>query len=214
MKHSIRQSTLFLVICITLLAVGLTACQPDGLTESTAVPPTAIAESLTPSSQTPEPVSIVPAYPGAATVPGEVDFGSYPAPQAPEQIDPRTRFPQGPLTIPPAKADTGVVRGRLIVADVAVELALFTEDIYLAPVIYMEGEIRLPFLSLDESLDPKAALRSSDNEFVFTDVPPGEYGIIIHSPVSDTVVPDVEYGFLIIEVVAGKVLDLGDLMLQ
>lgn len=208
------RSTVFVMVLVLGLALGgcNTPAEPVASSPAPTVPavvtPVVQAETTAVVSQ-----NVESAYPGTVTTPPNADLGSYPAPELPERIHPRTQFPDGPLTTPSAKADTGVVRGRLK-AEPSVELVLFTGDIYLAPVIYMEGEIRVPFLSLDETTDPKASLRNSDNEFIVTDVPPGEYGVIVHTPVSDIVVPEAEYGFLIIEVVAGEVIDLGDLTVE
>lgn len=212
MTYTIRKNALS-VVCLFLLTVGLAACQPIAPVDTVVAPDLTPRATMTQETQASASTPDVQAYPGPVTPPANVDFGSYPGPEVPERVEPGSHLPDGPLTVPSAKADTGVVHGRLI-ADAEMQRVLFAGDIYLAPVVYMEGEIRVPFLSLDVSRDPKATLRNRDNEFVVVDVPPGEYGVVIHMPESAVVVSDEEFGFLIVEIAAGAVTDLGDLVVE
>jgi hypothetical protein len=82
-------------------------------------------------------------------------------------------------------------------------------DIYLASIRYTEGQNQLPFIRLDPDNDPKATLRNEAKEFAIVNVPPGEYGIVIHTPINDYIVPDGEGGFRILEVKENTVIDLG-----
>ena len=72
----------------------------------------------------------------------------------------------------------------------------------------------MPFVRVKPGEDPRASLRNEANEFAIVDVPPGKYGIVLHTPVSDYVIPDEGGGFLIIEVKEGEVLDLGVIELR
>jgi hypothetical protein len=117
------------------------------------------------------------------------------------------------LEIPQPKPDLGVVRGQFVAKN-AVARAMISGDYYLAPVIYTQGKVEIPFVSLDIQKDPKATLRNLNYEFAFVDVPPGEYGIIVHTPVSDYVIPDGAGGFRLIKVETGKVIDLGVIELE
>ncbi len=72
----------------------------------------------------------------------------------------------------------------------------------------------MPFIRLKPDEDPKATLRNEENEFAIVDVPPGDYGLIIHTPVSDYVVPEGEGKALIIEMKKDEILDLGVIRLQ
>jgi hypothetical protein len=107
----------------------------------------------------------------------------------------------------------GVVTGRIIATSPAARASL-AGDIYLAPIINTNGKTPMPFIRLAPDEDPKATLRNEKNEFAIIDVPPGEYGIILHTPVSDHLVPDSEGGFMIIEVEENEILDLGTIELQ
>lgn len=82
-------------------------------------------------------------------------------------------------------------------------------EIYLASVRYAEGESGMSFIRLDTANDPKATLRNEANEFAVLDVPPGEYGVVIHTPISDYILPDGAGGFLLITVEEGQIMDLG-----
>ena len=72
----------------------------------------------------------------------------------------------------------------------------------------------MPFIRLKPGEDPKATLRNEENEFAVVDVPPGEYGVIVHTPVNDYVIPGAEGRALTIEVEEDEILDLGVIELQ
>lgn len=147
-------------IAVLVLIVALGACNKPAATPLAPSPDATVMPAVAPTAQSgvaeTNTQSGDAAYPAPDAESAIVDFGSYPAPPIPERVHPRTQYPDGPLTIPATKADTGVVHGRLV-ADEATELALFTGDIYSGPVVYMEGETRVPFLSLDETADPKVS---------------------------------------------------------
>ena len=117
------------------------------------------------------------------------------------------------LVIPEPSADSAVVYGQLTAKD-AVGQSYLAGDVYLAPIIYSEGEMQFPFVSLDVDRDPKETQRTKDHRFLFVDIPPGVYGIVIHTPVSDYVVLDDIEGFRYIEVSAGDVIDLGIITIE
>ncbi|RMF29576.1 MAG: hypothetical protein D6759_13610, partial [Chloroflexi bacterium] len=77
-----------------------------------------------------------------------------------------------------------------------------------------QGSTPVPFIRIKPGEDPKATLRNEANEFAILNVPPGEYGIVIHTPVNDYVVPDGAGGFLTIQVKEGEVVDLGVIELR
>lgn len=124
-----------------------------------------------------------------------------------------TPEPDSGLQAPTPSPGLGVVTGRVVAVSPAGR-AFLAGDIYLAPMIHTEGETSMPFIRLKPDEDPKATLRNEENEFAVVDVPPGEYGVIIHTPVSDYVVPGGEGEALIIEVKEDEILDLGVIELQ
>jgi hypothetical protein len=92
--------------------------------------------------------------------------------------------------------------------------AFLAGDVYLAQVRYTEGDVPIAYLRLDPDRDVKATLRNESNEFAILDVPPGDYGLIVHTVAGDYVVPDSEGGYLEINVLADQTLDLGVLEMR
>lgn len=117
------------------------------------------------------------------------------------------------LDVPTPSPGLGVVTGRIVATSPAAR-AFLAGDIYLAPIIHTEGETSMPFIRLKPEEDPKATLRNEENAFAVVDVPPGEYGVIVHTPVNDYIVPEAEGSALIIEVEADETLNLGVIELQ
>ena len=124
------------------------------------------------------------------------------------QASPTEETSESDLQVPTPSPGFGVVTGQ-IVAAVPAARPFLAGDIYLAPVIHAEGEASLPFIRLKPDEDPKADRRNQQNEFVFVDVPPGNYGLIVHTPISNYLVSDGEGDTLVVEVKKNEVLDLG-----
>jgi len=113
------------------------------------------------------------------------------------------------ITIPSPQEDLAVVYGTLLIVD---------DDLpYLAPSLYLgqilkpdddpESTLILSSVSIEE--DP-IAKQSVDGVFVFVDVPPGQYGLFIWTPMSLFLIEDVETDQpIIFEVESGESLDLG-----
>jgi hypothetical protein len=125
------------------------------------------------------------------------------------------RISQQPYTldVPEPAAGTGAVRGRLIAASPSAQMFV-AGQVYLAPLNYIEGEVRIPYFSVDLAADPLEDLRNDSGEFAIFDVEPGEYGIVVYTPLTSYAVPGEEEGMRIIEVVEGEILDLGDIVIQ
>lgn len=118
------------------------------------------------------------------------------------------------LEIPTPSSGLSVVAGRLVATSPSGR-ALLSGDIYLAPVQYAEGGTEpFPYIRLDPDQDAKATLRNEQGEFVILAVQPGSYGLVIHTPVSDYVVPDGEGGFLVLELEPDQLVDVGSIELQ
>jgi hypothetical protein len=98
-----------------------------------------------------------------------------------------------------------------------------TDKPYLAPGIYLGKEISnkdssnssVPsVISISPSSDPLAT-QAQDGSFMFTNVEPGEYRLFLWSPMSLVLVKDVNTSEEIIIIVsAGKITDLGDIVIQ
>ncbi len=143
-------------------------------------------------------------YPVDATMDPEVFSGDsgYPidSPEAEAHVLPDD------LDIPDPSEGTAVVHGKLV--------SLSSDNgPYIAPALYLgsvlssENGIFLGSISVDE--DPEG-LQASNGEFVFTDVPPGNYGLFIWTPVNAFIIKDeTTEEPVVLEVVAGETYDLG-----
>lgn len=122
---------------------------------------------------------------------------------------------QSPLPTPsvdlPWDADpaqgAALVRGRIEIVQPAVLLG----ELYLARAVPTTNpEVEL--LERDHDNSPAAVVDRSTGRFVFVDVEPGKYGLIIWEPMGSGPVTDPETGeTLFFEVSAGEVKDLGTL---
>ncbi len=116
------------------------------------------------------------------------------------------------LEVPEPEAGKGAVRGRLVIANESLQFYL-AGQVYLAPLNYMEGDVQVPYISVDTARDPLEDLRN-EGEFAFLNVEPGEYGIVVYTPLTSYAIPGEEEGLLIIEVQEGEILDVGDIVLR
>jgi hypothetical protein len=113
--------------------------------------------------------------------------------------------------IPTATQDKGVVYGILMQIDTKQPL---TEaqgvDVFLGAIL-RSGDNAQSLASLDKTTAPRAD-PDANGRFVFADVPPGEYAIVVRSPVSEVVARKLDQpGDVIVVVVAGKAIDLGEI---
>lgn len=120
------------------------------------------------------------------------------------------------LTIPTPEKDTGIVFGKLVNSE--------SQEPYLAPMLYLgryihpEEEVEgMPrAISLTTEVDPKA-IQAQDGTFVFTNVPPGDYGLFIWTPMSLVLVKDsenVKNENVVVIVRGGKLTDLGTIEIE
>lgn len=121
------------------------------------------------------------------TQPETVSESPVPPSPSPAMSTPTTANDE-PLTLPTPAPNTAVVHGQI--GEVAPENRLFLSgEIYLAPVVELEGENPLPFIRLEPDKDPKATIRTDAQEFVIPDVQPGNYGLVFHTPIDDWILP-------------------------
>lgn len=108
--------------------------------------------------------------------------------------------------VPTSSAGNGTVQGSIDAS--AVREPFGGGDLRLAPLVE-STTIEKPLFSLSAGEDPLAVLRP-DGTFVFSDVPPGHYGLVYWTPAGSFLVPDPETGHsLILDVRAGQVVELG-----
>jgi hypothetical protein len=119
----------------------------------------------------------------------------------------------GPRQIPTASADTAVVHG--IVREIDTKKALSEDqgvDIFLAQVLHT-ADNSMSISSLDKTSAPRSD-PDKDGVFVFSNIPPGEYAVVIRGPISEVVARQTSdlSKDLVITVSAGQTLDLGEVL--
>jgi hypothetical protein len=135
----------------------------------------------------------------------------YPYPGANSQGSaPTTAVDSGPLVVPTATAESGVVTGVFSnnTNEDSVAVTLAGRTLFLAKVLTnAEGVAGL--VEMDRASAPSAEL-NANGEFAFTDVAPGSYGVMLDTVQGPQLLNDPATGnSIVIEVVAGQVLDLG-----
>jgi len=187
-----KSGVLTVMVLIFTTALLTSGCQTDAMSTST--------EQV-------EEMTAYPAYPASTKkdIPTGVDSG-YPAEET--RVEEENILPDV-LTIPTPSADSGVVSGKL--------LGKTDDQPYIAPGLYLGKLIRSnqedsdtpPLIGISTGSDPKA-IQANDGTFVFTDVPPGEYVLIIWAPMSIVPITDPEtQSELIVTIEAGDAVDLG-----
>lgn len=194
MMKQIFQTLLLFILIFSLSSCTAATPTPDA---PAAVPTTAAIES-TPA------LGVQEGYPAASGSGGPTD--AYPGPVSPTQ-DLMGAFPQA-VNVPEPKEGLGVVTGRLI--------ELSTNQPYLAPTLILgtlvfasDPNAAPPLVGYSEETDPKAT-QDLSGKFIFTDIKPGSYGIVVWTPGSHTLVNDSQGNTVQVTVEAGKVVDLGN----
>lgn len=158
------------------------------------------------SSTTPQMVTEKPSTPGyPAAGQQTLSSNAYPGP-GPGEEDRKSFYPPS-VSVPKPKAGLGVITGKVIERG--------TNEIYLAPTLIL-GELSFadnpsapPLVGFSEQTDPKG-IQDQSGKFIFEDIKPGKYAIVVWTPISQTLVSDEKGATVMIDVTAGKVIDLGD----
>jgi len=120
------------------------------------------------------------------------------------------------IDLPTPRPGKGIVVGRIGHATEAQRIWNFGAKIYMTQLIYAkdnQGNSVVPILGLDFKEDLNEDLVVGD-KFIFVDVPPGEYGFILNNPIENYPVPGSHTsGFLIVDVVSGETIDVGEVAL-
>jgi hypothetical protein len=177
--------TLYVVLFV-LLTAGVTACggNPETATP-TAAAPAPVATTLPATQPAPATATAVPVEQPAS--PLSAPDSPLAAPVSPLAAPVSVQTSGCDLDFPAPAAGTGIVCGR-VVSNTPVTRYFMAGDFYLAPVIYSKAaledgsEIDVPFISLNVGSDKLADVKTEIGEFVFLDVPPGEYGVVIYTP--------------------------------
>lgn len=113
-----------------------------------------------------------------------------------------------PLAVPTPTSDSAVVTGRLVYA--GAEDKPFLASLYLGPALQADQPGVAPLISFSEQTDPLAVQAAGTGQFLFVNVPPGTYGMVLWNPASSRIVQENKTGeTLLFTVEAGQLLDLG-----
>lgn len=111
-----------------------------------------------------------------------------------------------PFVVPMPGADMSVVTGQIV--DQLTGKAPLEGVVYLGKLTSMDTGA--PIVSLHKNEDPRA-IPNPDGFFAITDVPPGEYGVILLTPDISFLLDKDNGDSLLIEIKAGETLDVGKL---
>lgn len=122
-------------------------------------------------------------------------------------------FPQDfELHIPTPSQNGGVVTGKLV--HMSSDSEPYIADLYLGLAIPADQPDFDPIISFSQETDAKAIQNPSSGEFVFPNISPGIYALVIWTPINSNVIrePGGEK-FMLIEVVTGETLNLGTIFI-
>lgn len=124
------------------------------------------------------------------------------------------------LDFPSPSNGSAIVCGGVISETPATKY-LLAGDFYLAPVIYSKAkledgsEIDIPFVSLNVGSDKVADIKTESGGFVFLNVTPGEYSVVIYTPIQSFLFHDgTGQNTLIFRIEAGELKELEQLSLD
>jgi hypothetical protein len=147
----------------------------------------------------------VEAYPAGAT-PTPFDYNQDEGYPAPETSAPPEQLPES-LEIPEPAGDRGAVTGQLLTPGPGGNP--YIGALYLASTIQSDQEGFPPIVAFSDQTDP-VAVQDQTGRFLFSDVPPGTYALVIWNPVASTVIEEPGTNdYMVFEVKAGEVTDLG-----
>lgn len=201
---------------ITLIAVSagvlaaMTACGGGDTPTATPMPPTVVpttAPTATKVQPTPVIATVTPkAPPTAEPSQAESPLAAPDSPLAP----PSPLMPPAPAPTPVTAADTGGLIGQIIVTRPTGDVAVAGLVIGLAEVIL--GDDGLPKASGYEASAAPKTTTDDYGRFVFNNLKPGRYTLILDAVVTQYQLDNVETGdTIVIEVKPNAVLDLGEL---
>jgi len=113
---------------------------------------------------------------------------------------------ESPVITPVSQPGMGTVIGRLAVERIREPFA--GGELYLAK---LTGNGEHPLYSLDIHSDPRAYIDRQGN-FVFVDIPPGNYGLVFWSPAGSLLVANSSGTSVTFTVTANEVVDLGTIV--
>ena len=189
----IKKTIFFLLIILIFIATG---CQGETTPQPLPLPSQTAVGSIPGVEGYP--------YPGpVATTPVSNAFDeSYPVPEITPVV---IQLPES-LVVPEPGKGTGIVIGKMVSGP---DKQPFLGALYLARTIKADKEGLPPIVAFSDSSDP-LAVQDQSGRFLFIDIPPGVYALMIWNPVTSTVIQDEKTKeYRLIEVKAGEMTDLG-----
>lgn len=188
---------LFKVLLLTtLLAAVLAGCSIDST-------PTASVESPVPTSPA-EAFATISGYPASnyENLPTVPNSESYPAPDVEASKD---LFPES-IEVPTPSEGMAVVTGHVL--EKSNEKPYLAPSLILGELVYSNDKTVAPLIGYSVETDP-VATQDRTGKFVFKDVKPGEYAIVVWTPNSQTLITDRQNVLIVVNTEAGQTLDLG-----
>ncbi len=189
--------TLLLVVLILLALSGCGAGNNAG---------TPSVNSQNNPAQPTQPGAITNPYPAPATT--QAANAAYPNPESGiTGSNLSSQYLVDKLVIPAASQDKGVITGQLLVGGNTSTPYITT--LYLASTIPASDTSKPPLVNFSRQTDPIATFEKSSGRFLFADVTPGKYALVVSPGPESYFIQDNTGNTLIIDVQANQVTDLG-----
>ena len=120
--------------------------------------------------------------------------------------------PMPKMVIPTPESGAAVIYGQFQPTTETGKL-LMTGTVYAAAIEMSQGPTPVPFLKVSFDVDPRSMINPATGEFAITSIKPGQYAILVHTPIQDYAINDDSGHTRLITVTAGQSVDLGTLIL-
>jgi hypothetical protein len=189
----------FVKILSLILIIALTAC-------SGAVPTAGEKQGSTVAAP-PAGGQVGDDYPVETTAANNPPSETYPGPPLATN-DPLSQYPET-LQVTQPDPGKGVVTGRV--------LELANGEVFLAPSLFLgrltfasDPNAAPPLVGFSETTSPQG-VQDRTGKFMFTNIEPGTYAVVVWTPGSSTLLTDKEGNTAIIELAENQVADMGDI---
>lgn len=218
MQSHMRISGATIVLVLALAILGLAGCGGGEEPTPTLAPPTATATAAPTTIQEPTETPTMPPTQATAVMPPasestiEASQAESPlaAPASPLSAPPSPLAPPSLAPTPVTSADTGGLTGQIIVAKPTGDVAVAGLTIGLAEVI--KGEDGMPKASGYEASAAPKATTDDYGRFVFDNLKPGLYTLILDAVVTQYQLDDIDTGdTILVEIQPNTIVDVSQL---
>jgi hypothetical protein len=199
----------YLIVLLAAVVLALGACRSDEQPEPTPTRAATAAPAALPTAAPGSQGYLAP--PGLASPTSRAGGADYPAPPSgPEGLVPEP--PDPPREMPEAAAGLGAVGGVLIQEVVGQGfIPMDPFELVLAEVV-VDSEGNPTLIGFDDAA-PRAETFPT-GVFLFTDVPPGTYGLVVNLAVTQYAIKNPDGTTMLVTVEPGQVIDLGQVITQ